>query len=79
MGPFIGFGTMSTRPRPRKLESAARSGSVTCVEPTNADGSQTSASVGATLKSPQIATGVPVAISAPIAVFSAASHSSLYS
>ena len=54
---FIARGMTSTRPSPRRSARAARSGAVTCVGPSNAAMSQTSLSVGATLKSPSTAYG----------------------
>ena len=57
MSYFSGRGTTSASPASRSAASAVRSGSVTCVEPTNAAGSNTSSSVGATLKSPSTASG----------------------
>ncbi len=51
-------GTRRPGPSPRGAASAARSGSLTWVAPTNAAGSYTSRSSGAMLKSPQMTSGV---------------------
>ena len=66
----------STRPVSVSARTAARSGSVTWVEPAKAPMSQTSASVGATLKSPMITWRVGVLVAGSV-VRRVASQSSL--